>query len=104
MNQTIDALLEFLKAEGRSSSAGMRWHRFWEFLRSKKAPTDSDPPVPLILAASGASDQSKQERLKAQLEWADRAGVLGQALAMLDAIPTDCWNHGSPERWNQDNY
>jgi hypothetical protein len=102
--QTIEVLLDSLKAERRSSPAGMHWYQFWEFLRSKKVPTSIDPPVPLILAASGASDRTKQERLRAQLEWAHMAGILELSIAELRAIPLNHWNQGSLERWDQDNY
>lgn len=104
MDGSIEILLESLKSEGRSSPAGFHWQQFWEFLRSRKVAADADPPVPLILAASGASDRTKQEMLAAQLAWADKAGILADALVVLNAIPAEGWNQGSPERWNQDNY
>lgn len=104
MHPEIVALLESLKTVGRSSPAGLHWQKYWESLRSRKSQNEPDPPVPLILAASGESAQSKQERLGAQLEWADKIGVLPEAIAELNAIPDECWNYVSHDCWLQDSY
>ncbi len=63
-----------------------------------------DPPVPLILAASGASDHSKHMRLAEQLEWAREIGALDEAIVRLKEIAPHCWNRGSLDRWDEDNY
>ena len=104
MNQEIIALLESLKARGRSSPTGIYWHQYWESLRSRKSQKDSDPPVALILAASGESAWIKQERLGAQLEWAHKIGCLAEAVAELDAIPENGWDSCATEQWHKDSY
>jgi len=104
MHPEIVALLESLKTVGRSSPAGLHWQKYWESLRLWKSENDPDPPVPLILAASGESAWSKQQRLGAQLDWADKIGMLPEAIAILNSIPDECWIHVSPECWLQDSY
>ncbi len=104
MDRRIEDLLITLKADERSSPAGAHWQKFWEFLGESATPDDKSPPVPLILAASGASDDTKHKRLGAQLAWAEKAGCLAQAIEALTAIPPENWNHGSSVQWNQDSY
>ncbi len=100
----IGAFLSECKGFGRSSPAGSAWHEFWTRLASAKPTGASDPPIPLILAASSASDASKHWRLRDQLEWAERNGLLDVALAWLTAIPAEQWNVGSLDRWHVDSY
>lgn len=104
MNPAAETFLEQIKSEGRSSPAGMHWNNFFNFLCSKQQPGQRKPPVPLILAASGASDASKHWRLSEQLRWAEESGCLDDALSFLQFISAEHWNTCSPEQWNQDNY
>jgi hypothetical protein len=100
----IEAFLADCKAAGRSSPAGMAWHEFWTWLSAAK-PADADgPPVPLILAASGESDASKHSRLRKQLDWADRHGLLDVALSWLADLPAERWNTGRLDSWHADSY
>jgi hypothetical protein len=92
------------KIAGRSSPAGLAWHEFWCWLSAGKPAGATNPPIPLILAASGESDASKHLRLRQQLEWADRHNLLDEALARLVAIPVEQWNVSSLESWNQDSH
>jgi hypothetical protein len=98
----IQAFLGALKQEGRSSPED--WHAFHLFLQLKKHLGQKDPPVPLILAASGESDASKHHRLSSQLEWALANGCLDDALRYLEKIPVERWNSCPLEHWNQDSY
>lgn len=100
----ITAILAECKAAGRSSPAGLAWHEFWSWLSAAKPADTPNPPVPLILAASGESDASKHHRLRQQLEWADRHDRLDEAITRLAAIPVEQWNASSLESWNQDSY
>ena len=100
----IGAYLSACKECGRSSPAGSAWYAFWTRLSSAKPAGVSDPPVPLILAASGESDASKQRRLREQLVWAERNSLLDVALSWLEAIPAEQWNVGSLDRWHVDSY
>ncbi len=63
VDRTIEQFLNEIKLEGRASPAGFHWHQFYKFLQSRKTESASDPPIPLILAASGESNARKHERL-----------------------------------------
>ena len=86
MNQTIEQFPNEIRLEGRSSPAGIHWHQFHQFLQSRKTESEGDPPVPLILGASGESNARKQERLAQQLEWALQHGILEEAIRFLQQI------------------
>ena len=92
------------KGVGRSSPAGSAWHDFWTRMSAAKPAGVSDPPVPLILAASSESNASKHRRLREQLEWAERNGLLDVALSWLSAIPAEQWSVSSLDRWHVDSY
>lgn len=98
----IEEFLAALKADGRSSPKD--WHRFHQFLQSRKQAGQKDPPVPLILAASDESNASKHHRLSAQLYWAQENGCIEDGLRYLSNIPVVEWNSCSLEEWNQDSY
>jgi hypothetical protein len=103
-DSSVDQFLSAIKAEGRSSPAGMHWNQFYEFLRARSKPGEKQPPVPLILAASGEPDSEKHARLRGQLEWAMDNGCLVEAIGYLERLPADKWNAGPLERWGQDSY
>jgi hypothetical protein len=100
----IDQFLSAIKTEGRSSPAGMYWHEFYEFLRTRSNPGKKQPPVPLILAASGEPDSEKHARLRSQLEWALDNGCVVEAIGYLERLPADEWNSCPLERWGQESY
>jgi hypothetical protein len=104
VNGTIEQFLNEIRLDGRSSPAGFHWHRFFEFLQTKKTESRGDPPVPLILAAAGESNARKHERLAQQLEWALRHSILEEAIRFLQQIPVDRWNRGPLSTWNTDTY
>lgn len=92
--------LEELKANWRSSPAGKYWSDFYETLC--RMSSDSKPPAPLILAASGASDRAKHSRLAAQLEWAINHACLDPALEYLSGVPAEGWNVATEEGWDRE--
>jgi hypothetical protein len=97
--------MDELRQRGRSSPAGRHWHDFTVAIVKRAQPgDDSRPPPPLILAASDASNASKYQRLSEQLAWAERHGVLPEALAFLSALAEDQWNAGSVEDWDRSNW
>lgn len=100
----IETFLERIKSEGRSSPAGIHWHKFYEHLQSRKLPGSVDPPVPMILAASGESNASKHHRLSQQLQWALQNECLGDAITYLEELGADCWNLGTEDRWFEESY
>jgi hypothetical protein len=94
--------LDKIEQEGRSSPSGLQWANFTKLLYESRSGESDRPPVPLILAASAESNQSKHERLSEQLSWAIRRGCLDAALAFLEKLPEENWNKGSHEDWNKD--
>lgn len=104
LDPRIVRYLDAIKAEGRSSPAGMHWHSFHEFLLTKTQPDQDQSPKPLILAASGEPESVKHSRLKSQLAWAQSNGCLEEALQYLGKIPSDNWNCAPLDRWNESYY
>ena len=104
VDHIIEQFLNEIRLDGRSSPAGFHWHRFYEFLQSRKTESRGDPPVPLILAASGESNARKHECLAQQLEWASRHGILEEAIRFLHQIPVENWNRGALSTWHADTY
>jgi hypothetical protein len=100
----IEQFLGGIKAEGRSSPAGTHWAEFYGFLQTRSKPGQEDPPVPLILGASGESNSKKHSRLRGQLEWALDNSCIAEAIGYLEKIPADQWNSSSRERWGRDSY
>jgi hypothetical protein len=97
------AFLARVKSEGRSSPAGWDWQEFYLLLcRYHEQGAPAKPPVPLILAASGASDDSKHTRLSEQLAWAITHSCFREAITFLERLPRDHWNAGSLDQWNRD--
>jgi hypothetical protein len=97
--------MDELRQRGRSSPAGRYWHDFTVAIGQRaQLGDDSRPPPPLILAASGASNASKFQRLSEQLEWAERHGVLTEALVFLGGLSEEQWTTGSVEDWDQSNW
>ena len=97
----IDTFLCALKEKGNSSPAGIHWQKFQEFLLTKRQPGQRNPPVPLILAASGESDTSKYHRLSSQLEWALANNCFNDAIRYLEQIPVEQWNSCPLDQWHQ---
>lgn len=102
--EVIETFLARLKAEGRSSPAGSDWHEFWQWLNEHKPAGLDKPPVPLILAAAGASNASKHQRLRDQMRWAANHGLTDGPMKWLEALPRDRWNTGPVESWHDDNW
>jgi len=104
LNNKIESYLESIKEEGRSSPAGMHWNDFFLFLKKFKKNDHTDPPVPLILAASGESDATKHRRLSHQLYWALDNGCVDEALSFLKNLDAAKWNSCTAESWYDSNY
>ena len=99
----IGKMLEQLKAEGRSSPSGLSWDNFHKMLCRYARPEATRPPMPLILAASSESDDTKHRRLAEHLEWAHRNGCLDEALQFLNELEPEKWNQSTLENWNRSN-
>jgi len=101
----IAEFLQTIKSQGHSSPAGRYWDDFYKLLCQLAAQSNSTlPPIPLILAASGESDEAKHGRLREQLRWAKANGHLVAALALLQKLDSSNWNHGIAKDWDQSSY
>ena len=101
----IAEFLEAMKSHGHSSPAGRHWDVFYKLLCQLAAQGNSTrPPIPLILAASGESDEAKHGRLREQLRWVKANGHLVAALAFLQKLDSSNWNHGTAKDWDQSSY
>ena len=98
----IDSVLAQLLAHGCSAPAGRHWHAFYLWLKAHGRHRSNKPPMPLILAASGASNAMKHLRLREQLEWAMKASILTEALEQLREVPLDGWNRGPLNKWHEE--
>ena len=99
--ERIDAFLIQIKSEGRSSPTGRHWQDFGKWLEKQEPNQIEKPPMPLILAASGASDATKHDRLREQLLFAERNGFLLGAIKWLNDLESDSWNHSSESNWHK---
>jgi hypothetical protein len=99
-----EAWLERLKSQHRSSPDGSTWHLFWEWLHQNAATATRRPPMPMILAASSESAESKHQRLCEQLRWAHDHGIMADALRWLDECPREEWSVCPPDRWKRSFY
>jgi hypothetical protein len=96
--------LQKIRSQSRSSPAGRHWADFHALL-SRYATKESWPPMPLILAASGESDQVKYERLGQQLLWAIENDCFAEAITFLESLHDDGqWNTAPLDAWAQDSY
>ncbi len=94
-----------IKSGGRSSPVGKHWADFHDLLwNHQEAGVAERPPVPLILAASGASDRAKHQRLSDQLDWAIANECFDEAIAFLEKLEIDNWNLGMPDNWDDEFY
>ncbi len=93
-----------IKSEGRSSPAGKHWADFHAVLMRHQKADESASLMPLILAASGASDKDKHQRLSDQLDWAIANDCFEVAIGFLEKLDEDNWNCGTPDKWNAEFY
>lgn len=99
VEEKLNDLLEFVRAERRVCPQPMRWDALWKMLPDRKrCSVGWNPPLPLILAAWWhASDAAKQERLEEHVRYAAEHGNLDEVDAFLRSLtPTD-WKYLEPE-------
>jgi hypothetical protein len=99
--ERVDTFLSEIKSDRRSSPSGRHWNDFCKWLEKNVPNQIEKPPMPLILAASGASDATKHECLREQLLFAERHGFSIKAIKWLTTLPHGDWNHGSEGNWQQ---
>lgn len=99
----IEGFLGEVGQDHRSSLDGKYWHEFYRLL-SRHAPAGGKPPTPLILGASGESNDAKFARLREQLLWASEQRHLDEALSFLESFDPLHWNSVVSGDWARDSY
>lgn len=90
-------------ASGRCAPEPKAWDALFKTI-TKGFSRDEWPPLPLILGASGASPQSKLDRLIEHLEWAGSRGRTAEAFEFLAALTDQDWQTAKEESWHSTSY
>ena len=92
---TLDEVMNLARRNNRACPRPQPWVAFHQLLPSRvQQGRTVDAPLPLIAGAwNAASPMQKRLRLRDQIEWADRAGVLQAAHDFLARLPEEHWHH-----------
>lgn len=96
MNEDIQSLTDFSKANGRVCPQPTKWNELWEMLpdRNRTAAGGWQPPLPLILGAWWAAGvAAKRARFEEHLRWADSRGALTKVRLFLEGLSEEEWFH-----------
>ena len=94
MSENMNSLLAYCREKRRMCPQPMKWHQLWELLPNRRqVGIGWEPPLPLILAGWGLSDQSKTQRLAEHIEWAEKHGALETVSAFLRNLQEEDWHH-----------
>jgi hypothetical protein len=96
MEEKLEALLEYVKAEGRICPIRIYWDRLWEMLPDKKhVGRNWEPPPPLTLAVWWETPLlAKTLRLDKHIRYAAEHGVLDEVDSYLRGLRRDEWFYG----------
>jgi hypothetical protein len=96
MDQKLEALLEYVNADGRICPMPRYWDRLWEMLPDKKrVGRDWIPPMPLTLTVWWETPLlAKTERLDAHIRYAAEHEVLEEVDAYLRGLRPEEWFYG----------
>ena len=84
--QKFAELINYIKEE--NIVYPMTWHEFYVYIKNN-VPKDVDVPVPFILGASGASDNSKREQFIKQIEIANKYGLIHKVSSHIMNLSDD---------------
>jgi hypothetical protein len=93
-SDALAALLAHVNADHRVCPLPLKWNELWELLPSRRRTASGgwEPPLPLILAAWGAtSNAEKRARLDEHIHWAASHGSLDQVDHFIRALRQDDW-------------
>jgi len=93
--ETLETLRQYCSANERVVPMPQEWSDLYKMLHNTvQRPSGGwTPPLPLILAAWGASGEAKKERLTEHLQWAENEGQLDEISEFLRSLPEDKWFH-----------
>ena len=84
--QKFTDLINYIKEE--NIVYPMTWHEFYVYIKNN-VPEDVVVPVPFILGASGASDNSKREQFIKQIEIANKYGLIHKVSSHIMNLSDD---------------
>ena len=91
--RTLDAALALARQGNRVCPLPGSWAKLSELLQ-QLAPAGTVPPYPIDGQAWNiVSPMEKRVRLREQLEWASRFGMLDAAVKFLESMPEKAWLH-----------
>jgi hypothetical protein len=91
-NLAPNALLEYVKSEGRICPMPPEWNTLWEMLPDRKRSGGGwEPSAPLILAAWYSPALFKQLRLAEHIRYATEHDALEQVDTYLRSLTNDQW-------------
>ncbi len=93
MNEKLEALIEYVKSDGRICPMPDCWNQLWEILPDKKQVGSGwEPSLPLILAAwSDTPHLAKILRFHEHIHYAAEHGVLDEADSFLRGLKQNQW-------------
>lgn len=94
MTDSLGALLDHARSDGRVCPLPQVWNRFFELLPNKRRiGAGWEPPLPLILGAwHYTSDADKRERFLLHIRWAADHGALEAASKFIRILTPDQWH------------
>lgn len=96
MQEKLEDLLEYVKADGRICPNPQEWNTLWEMLPDKRyVGSGWEPPLPLILAAWWDTlFLAKISRLEEHIRFADKHNVLEEVDTYLRGLKAEQWFYG----------
>jgi hypothetical protein len=92
MQDKLDSLLEYVKAEGRICPNPQEWNALWEMLPDKqRVGSGWNPPPPLILAAWSEPAMFKMLRLEEHIRYAAEHQFIDQVDEYLRSLRPNQW-------------
>ncbi len=92
---SLDEVMLLARRNNRACPLPAPWAALHALLPPRPAAGRSMPPPPPVdgPAWGATSAMQKRLRLRDQIEWADRAGVLQEVFGFLSALPEEQWHH-----------
>jgi len=98
MSDKLNALLEYVKSDGRVCPMPDYWNELWQMLpdRKQKSSGGWEPALPLILATWWDTPAlTKMIRLVEHINYATNAGILNDVDKFLRNLKPEQWAYGN---------
>ena len=90
---TLEEVMALARRNNRSCPLPAPWAVFYELLPARVTDGAKAPPPVDRQGWTASSAMHKRLRLRDQIEWADRTGVLQHAHDFLARLPEEHWHH-----------